>query len=151
MEMIECACGCGMPRPRYDKKGRERLYIHGHQNRRKTADQIAAWKRNMSKRPLEVWNKGKTYTFSSKQVYANKGAWNKAIRRLFPDACMRCGWNEASCDTHHIIPKSRGGQYIIENGIVLCPNCHRLADFGLLVTSELQAARSRAVMTGEIV
>ena len=30
VEMIECACGCGRLRPRYDSQGRERQYILGH-------------------------------------------------------------------------------------------------------------------------
>ena len=33
MEIIACACGCGALLERYDKKGRERIYIHGHHNR----------------------------------------------------------------------------------------------------------------------
>jgi hypothetical protein len=28
--IIECACGCGGNRPKYDKRGRERKYISGH-------------------------------------------------------------------------------------------------------------------------
>lgn len=28
--MVECACGCGQLRPKYDKKGIERKYIRGH-------------------------------------------------------------------------------------------------------------------------
>ncbi len=32
--MIECACECGQLRPKYDKQGRERKYIAGHQNQR---------------------------------------------------------------------------------------------------------------------
>lgn len=31
-ELIECACGCGETRLKYDKKGRECRYIKGHQN-----------------------------------------------------------------------------------------------------------------------
>lgn len=43
--------------------------------------------------------------------------------RLRKDACECCGWNEARCDLHRIIP---GGPYIGENTITLCPNCHRV-------------------------
>lgn len=145
MEMIECACGCGQLKPRYDKKNRERLYIRGHQNRRQTEAQREAWMRNMAQRSVEPWNKGKSYVHASKQVYANKGSWNKAMRRLFPDVCMRCGWCEASCDTHHIHPRSNGGQYTIDNGVILCPNCHRLAHLGSLSADELRVIRDNAV------
>jgi hypothetical protein len=43
--------------------------------------------------------------------------------RLRMDACERCGWNEARCDVHRIIP---GGPYTEGNTITLCPNCHRV-------------------------
>lgn len=36
--------------------------------------------------------------------------------------CEICGWNEAPCDRHKIIP-SLG--YTKENVKILCPNCHR--------------------------
>lgn len=39
--------------------------------------------------------------------------------------CMLCGWNEASCDIHHIIEKSNNGSNLNSNLIVVCPNCHR--------------------------
>ena len=41
--------------------------------------------------------------------------------------CSNCGWNEASCDIHHIVPRSKGGTDDHTNLTVLCPNCHRLA------------------------
>ena len=32
-EKINCHCGCGLTRPKYDKRGRERKFIHGHQSK----------------------------------------------------------------------------------------------------------------------
>lgn len=32
-EVVECACGCGGKRMRFDKEGKERRYIHGHHSR----------------------------------------------------------------------------------------------------------------------
>lgn len=107
--------------------------------------------KSLNKRPKTPWNKGKTYTFSNKGVYANKGSWNKAIRRMYPDRCMRCGWNEAPCDTHHIVARSAGGKYSIENGVILCPNCHRLADLGILSSGDLRGAKAATEVVGEIV
>ena len=104
---------------------------------KRTQAQIDAWRISMNKRPMVPWNKGKTYIHKSKGVYANKGSWNMAMRRIYPDICMRCGWKESVCDTHHIVPKSEGGEFAIENGIILCPNCHRLADFGVISEGEL--------------
>lgn len=40
--------------------------------------------------------------------------------------CAICGWNEAACDIHHIIPKKDGGSDDNGNLIYICPNCHRL-------------------------
>ena len=39
--------------------------------------------------------------------------------------CSICGWNEATCDIHHIIPRKNGGSNDNDNLCILCPNCHR--------------------------
>jgi predicted nucleic acid-binding Zn ribbon protein len=39
--------------------------------------------------------------------------------------CSICGWNEASCDLHHITPRGKGGTDQFTNLICVCPNCHR--------------------------
>ena len=152
MKYIPCGCGCGSLIAEVDSRGRHRRYIPGHNNRRRTEAQRAASSRNI-REALKVgpWNKGKSYVFSIRKVYANRGAWNKAMRRLYPDACMRCGWNAASCDTHHIVPKADGGEFSLANGIILCPNCHRLADTGLLTAKELIAIKAGIEVTGTIV
>ena len=41
-------------------------------------------------------------------------------------SCSICGWNESSCDIHHIVPKSKGGTNDADNLIIVCPNCHRV-------------------------
>lgn len=40
--------------------------------------------------------------------------------------CSICGWNESTCDIHHIIPKKNGGTDDMDNLIYICPNCHRV-------------------------
>ena len=40
--------------------------------------------------------------------------------------CSICGWNESTCDIHHIIPRSQGGSNKHDNLIIVCPNCHRI-------------------------
>lgn len=40
--------------------------------------------------------------------------------------CSICGWNESTCDIHHIIERKNGGTDNIDNLIIVCPNCHRI-------------------------
>jgi hypothetical protein len=73
------------------------------------------------------WNEAKSYAIKDGvHCYRTRHAWAKAVVRRYGNACQICGWNKARCDAHHRIPKSRGGAHTIENGIVLCPNCHRV-------------------------
>jgi len=75
---------------------------------------------------------------------AKPETWKKALRKMFSGACMRCSWDLAPCDTHHILPKRKGGKQTLENGVILCPNCHRLADYGILSIEELKRIRGNA-------
>ena len=64
----------------------------------------------------------------------------KLIRQNFRDAvfardkyaCKMCGWKEniEQLDAHHIIDRTLmpNGGYVKENGISLCPDCHKLAE-----------------------
>lgn len=75
----------------------------------------------------DPWNKGITYANKPDgAVYANRKAWANAVRRERGEACERCEWNEAQCDVHHRMSRHLGGENTIANGIVLCPNCHRV-------------------------
>jgi len=40
--------------------------------------------------------------------------------------CAICGWNDAACDIHHIIPRSAHGSDDHSNLVILCPNHHRV-------------------------
>jgi hypothetical protein len=97
----------------------------------------------------QPWNKGRTYTIAKREVYANKGSWNLAMRRMFGSSCMRCGWSEGPCDTHHIVPKRDAGDMSLANGVILCPNCHRLADLAAITEIELRRIRDNAPIIGE--
>jgi hypothetical protein len=77
---------------------------------------------------IRGWNKGKTYANKPEgSTYATKGSWAEAVRRVKGKACEVCGWDKAPCDVHHRVPKADGGKNTVDNGVVLCPNCHRLA------------------------
>ena len=53
----------------------------------------------------------------------------RLLRKL---GCSCCGWNKASCDIHHIVPRGSGGSDEYSNLTYICPNCHRLAHTGQL-------------------
>lgn len=61
-------------------------------------------------------------------LHADKNAIARIIDRL-DLGCSNCGWNEAKCDIHHIVPKAKGGSDYPTNLTYICPNCHRLAHF----------------------
>lgn len=52
--------------------------------------------------------------------------------------CSICGWNEATCDVHHIIPKKQHGSDMNDNLCILCPNCHRKVHDHKIETSSLK-------------
>jgi 5-methylcytosine-specific restriction endonuclease McrA len=60
-------------------------------------------------------------------------AWvrTQAIKR-YGKKCELCHYS-LTIDTHHIIPKHRGGPHEIENLMIICPNCHALITRGVLI------------------
>lgn len=50
--------------------------------------------------------------------------WGRVCKQHYGDKCSECGWCETSCDVDHIIAHKQGGKNTINNGRVLCPNCH---------------------------
>lgn len=85
--------------------------------------------RAQERRKVEgAWNEGKSYVISGGlHCYKTRHAWAKAVLKFYGNQCERCGWNLARCDVHHRELKSEGGLHTIANGVVLCPNHHRLA------------------------
>lgn len=47
-------------------------------------------------------------------------------RLYYNDKCMECGWNKGKCDAHHIVSRKKGGLNVLQNMVILCPNCHSL-------------------------
>ena len=141
--MISCACGCGRMLERCDSRGRPRSYIAGHQSRRRTPARSRAARRNIKRAQKDGhWNQG--HINGPAEPYSTTVAWALALRKVYQDRCMRCGWHEGRCDAHHIIPRSEGGANTIDNGIILCPNCHRLATSGVLTIDDARLIKSRA-------
>jgi hypothetical protein len=74
-----------------------------------------------------IWNDGKSYSINcGERCYKTRHAWAKAAIRKYGNKCQLCGWNKGRCDVHHRILKSQGGLHLLENAIVVCPNCHRV-------------------------
>lgn len=64
----------------------------------------------------------------------------------FERANRQCEWCDEpvdSPDVHHIKPRDEGGPNEPKNLIVLCPNCHRKADRGMISRSKLRRAISQ--------
>ncbi len=64
-------------------------------------------------------------------------------------SCAICGWSmdedikntkrslQSGCEIHHIISVSDGGKDEFDNLILLCPNHHKEADYGVITPLEL--------------
>lgn len=77
--------------------------------------------------------------------HKSKDSWSIAVRRFFNNKCMICGWEETSCEAHHIIPKAKKGKNILQNAVILCPNHHTLAHSGKLTQEYLQEINKKAI------
>ena len=74
-----------------------------------------------------AWNEGKSYAINNgERCYKTRHSWAKAVIKTKGNRCENCGWDKARCDVHHKVKKSVGGLHIISNGLVVCPNCHRI-------------------------
>jgi len=51
-----------------------------------------------------------------------------ACKDIYGEICEICQWGKARCDTHHVIQRCNQGTDDVSNGMILCPNHHRLAD-----------------------
>lgn len=61
---------------------------------------------------------------------------SRAIRDVY-ERCAICGFQyDDVLDAAHIIPVSEGGTDTYENGMGLCPTCHRMYDRGLVLVDE---------------
>jgi len=142
-----CECGCGKTIKTTDAKGRPRRFAFGHHMAKNSQNNLVAWNASRKGRSdIVPWNKGRTYVSKKRAgTYANRSSWMKALNRIYKPCCMICGWDKAPCDCHHIIERKNGGKNELNNGIILCPNCHRLVHFGQFNTDTLLLHRSKAV------
>lgn len=57
--------------------------------------------------------------------FCTRTPWANFAKAYYGYACSICGWNDGTCDVHHIIEVKNGGRNTLANAKVLCPNCHR--------------------------
>ena len=76
---------------------------------------------NDCKRKVKHYNKENEFSI----LDCSKRTISKILNRS-KIGCAICGWNESTCDIHHIIEKSKGGSNDISNLIIVCPNHHRI-------------------------
>lgn len=76
-----------------------------------------------------VMSKGNGYyarlcTKHHRQKYGMPPNKETRIKARFPnDKCVLCGW-EGTCDRHRIELGKDGGEYVGDNILILCRNCH---------------------------
>ena len=71
--------------------------------------------------------------------------WRKEFRKAVLDrdhhSCVICGWSEDddTLDAHHITNRNEipNYGYVPENGITLCPTCHRIVEDGTYSAEDL--------------
>jgi len=113
----DCSCTCGSVK----------TIISNSLTRKNPVQSCGCINKDTAQARSASWNKGKTYVVSSgEKVYKTRHAWAKACIKHYGNKCQQCGWDKARCDVHHKHHKSDGGAHTIENGTVLCPNCHRV-------------------------
>lgn len=71
--------------------------------------------------------KNKYQGLSIKSIWDCSSRTIQKILKRIGASCARCGWNEATCDIHHIAGRKINDPHNHKNLIILCPNCHRLA------------------------
>lgn len=60
----------------------------------------------------------------------------KILKRVGVGCCI-CGWNESTCDIHHINGRKIENCNNHSNLTILCPNCHRKTHDGLINKDKL--------------
>jgi len=68
--------------------------------------------------------------------YLRDEAFSRGIKKVYQH-CAICGFQyDYVLDAAHIVPVAEGGTDTYDNGLGLCPNCHRMFDQGLILVDE---------------
>ena len=90
--------------------------------------------RKRGKKPDGTWSYKKLCSKHERKKYGIPHPSRYSEKYRIPDnGCIVCGWHVTSCDRHRIESFADRKGYTEENVRILCPNCHRLVHYGLLV------------------
>ena len=98
------------------------------------------------KKHNRLHSKNKSEIITLKDI--SKRTFVKTLKRMNVK-CSICGWNESTCDVHHINPKQCGGTDDFSNLIVLCPNCHRICHTTNKYSKEFLAKHNLEIEYGD--
>ena len=78
----------------------------------------------------------------------------KGIRAILRDDygienCELCGY-ERTIEIAHVLEQKNGGDYLLDNCLLLCPNCHHLFDHKLLDQSEIDKLKKITRLNGNL-
>lgn len=76
------------------------------------------------------------------RVYGSRHGMRRIVDRLYGMACLRCGWDEERTDMAHLV----AGSHRLVDVVPLCPNCHRLLDFGRISKGEIKKLQRQAFL-----
>lgn len=109
-----------------------------------------------------TWNRMYCSSKCARNAQAKKNmshiARRSAIKSVIPPKilyafgfrCCVCGWYipqdyesvdyqpQHGCELHHIDPIAEGGENTLDNIVLLCPNCHKMAHAGKISKDELR-------------
>lgn len=93
------------------------------------------------------------YHPKQRAIRAHRRPADKAVS-VQGSACVVCGWRiekrrSYGLEVHHIKPVRDGGTNDPDNLVVLCPNHHAEADYGILTPEQLRAHRATAIQEAE--
>lgn len=115
----------------------KRRISEAHRGRKKTPEEVEKLRKRMlgnkvrlGMKNTEAWFKKMTGAGNPNWKGGTRTVWKRSVLERDNYTCQRCGLKDMTpgfMDTDHIKPKSKFPelQYLITNGMVLCPNCHR--------------------------
>lgn len=125
-----------------------------YMTRRKTLNQIASelgcsWdtvRKQIIKNGFPMRNKTASNRGGNRRTTTEVRRFQKKCLRKYGYRCIVCGYDKF-VNAHHIEPWASTKNDDVGNGIILCPNHHAEADYGVLTEEELRKYQQDTVRT----